>query len=244
MIEQLVSSPLSGDHQGCAAGFIRLHVRDFRSLQSLIARVVVCVTGAVNTDIFRSIRYLQIRSQEESPKPVARQSARTYYLVGCSACTLTKQIDLSCAYVRVQPILAIRVVLPEDAEESACVRAIGLSVYLADANRCVYVPVIPLVSRRDRNLSSVEFDIFIPHYLVHLHLSSGHLNAQIHLARHFDTDLKVTVLEISARDREFGVGGSSRESETDMTGAVHIIGRAGDMYPLLVYPDYLDARRP
>jgi hypothetical protein len=27
MIEHLMSSSLSGDHQGCAAGFIRLHVR-------------------------------------------------------------------------------------------------------------------------------------------------------------------------------------------------------------------------
>jgi hypothetical protein len=33
MIEQLMSSPLSGDHQGCAAGFSRLHVRGLRSHQ-------------------------------------------------------------------------------------------------------------------------------------------------------------------------------------------------------------------
>jgi hypothetical protein len=56
MIEHLMSSSLSGDHQGCAAWFIRLHVRALRSHQSLIARVVVCATGAVHTDIFRSIR--------------------------------------------------------------------------------------------------------------------------------------------------------------------------------------------
>jgi hypothetical protein len=58
MIEHLMCSSLSGDHQGCAAGFIRLHVRGLRSHQQLIARVVVCATGAVHTDIFRSIRYL------------------------------------------------------------------------------------------------------------------------------------------------------------------------------------------
>ncbi len=31
MIEQLMSSSLSGDHKGYAAGFIRLHVRGLRS---------------------------------------------------------------------------------------------------------------------------------------------------------------------------------------------------------------------
>ncbi len=31
MIEHLMSSSLSGDHQGCAAGFIRLHVRGLRA---------------------------------------------------------------------------------------------------------------------------------------------------------------------------------------------------------------------
>src|SRR5580658_8221778 len=63
MIEHLMSSSLEGDHQRCAAGFIRLHVRGLRSHQ-LIARVVVCATGAVHTNIFRSIRYL--------PNPVPR----------------------------------------------------------------------------------------------------------------------------------------------------------------------------
>jgi hypothetical protein len=41
MIEHLMSSSLSGDHQGCAAGFIGIHVRGLRSHQWLIARVVV-----------------------------------------------------------------------------------------------------------------------------------------------------------------------------------------------------------
>jgi hypothetical protein len=49
-----MSSSLSGDHKGCAAGFIRLHVRGLRSHQWLIARAVVCATGAVHTNIFRS----------------------------------------------------------------------------------------------------------------------------------------------------------------------------------------------
>src|SRR5258705_12622756 len=31
MIEHLMSSSLSGDYKGCAAGFIRLHVRGLRS---------------------------------------------------------------------------------------------------------------------------------------------------------------------------------------------------------------------
>src|SRR5580698_9899862 len=31
MIEHLMSSSLPGDHQGCAAGFIRFHVRGLRS---------------------------------------------------------------------------------------------------------------------------------------------------------------------------------------------------------------------
>jgi hypothetical protein len=52
MIEHLMSSSLPGDHQGCAAGFIRLHVGSLRSDQQvialeLIARVVVCAAGAV-----------------------------------------------------------------------------------------------------------------------------------------------------------------------------------------------------
>jgi len=33
MIEHLMSSSLSGDYKGCAAGFIRLHVRGLRSHQ-------------------------------------------------------------------------------------------------------------------------------------------------------------------------------------------------------------------
>src|ERR1700692_3494510 len=91
MIEHLMSSSLSGDHQGCAAGFIRLHVRGLRSHQSLIARAVVCATGAVHTDIFRSIRYL--------PNPVpgrwcwhgttqyslSRRSSTPVYCIGFSA---------------------------------------------------------------------------------------------------------------------------------------------------------------
>src|SRR5258708_11148881 len=57
MIEHLMSSSLSGDHQGCAAGFIRLHVRGLRSDQSLIARVV--------GDPEREDMWLQIRQLEE-----------------------------------------------------------------------------------------------------------------------------------------------------------------------------------
>ena len=72
MIEDLMSRSLSGDHQGGAAGFIRLHVRGLRSHQSLIAQVVVCATGAVHTDIFRSIRYLPESGPKRSSKPVTR----------------------------------------------------------------------------------------------------------------------------------------------------------------------------
>src|SRR5579863_5299726 len=32
MIEQLMSTSLSGDHQGCAAGFIRIHIRGLLGL--------------------------------------------------------------------------------------------------------------------------------------------------------------------------------------------------------------------
>src|SRR6266403_5806386 len=82
MIEHLMSSSLSGDHQGCAAGFIRLHVRGLRShqwlvAQELIARVVVCATGAVHTDIFRSIRYLPNPVPRGALNPSRGQSART-----------------------------------------------------------------------------------------------------------------------------------------------------------------------
>ena len=64
MIEHLMSSSLSGDYEGCAAGFIELHVRGLRSHQQLIARVVVCVTGAVHTNIFRSIRYVRVPPEQ------------------------------------------------------------------------------------------------------------------------------------------------------------------------------------
>jgi len=75
MIEHLMSSSLSGNYQGCAAGFIRLHVRGLRSHQSLIARVVVCATGAVHTDIFRSIRYLPnpVPIRWSMPRPTGSQ---------------------------------------------------------------------------------------------------------------------------------------------------------------------------
>ena len=42
MIEQLMSGPLPGDHQGCAAGVIRLHVRGLRCHQSSIADGTSC----------------------------------------------------------------------------------------------------------------------------------------------------------------------------------------------------------
>jgi hypothetical protein len=50
MIEQLMSGSLSGDHKGCAAGLIRVHVRGLRSHPWLVARqlmagVVVGATG-------------------------------------------------------------------------------------------------------------------------------------------------------------------------------------------------------
>src|SRR6266403_3713143 len=77
MIEHLMSSSLSGDHQGCAAGFIRLHVRGLHSHQCLIARVVVCATGAVHTDIFRSIKYLPNPVPRGALNPSRGQSART-----------------------------------------------------------------------------------------------------------------------------------------------------------------------
>src|SRR5215470_15033551 len=60
MIEHLMSSSLSGDYQGCAAGLIWLHVRGLHSLQQLIARVSGA-SGAgppissVQFDISRSI---------------------------------------------------------------------------------------------------------------------------------------------------------------------------------------------
>ena len=44
MIEQLMSSSLSGDHQGCVAGFISLHVRGLRSL--IAAEVVAAADCA------------------------------------------------------------------------------------------------------------------------------------------------------------------------------------------------------
>src|SRR5579864_7344956 len=61
MIEHLMSSSLSRDHQGRAAGFIRLHVRVLRShpfliVRELIARVLACAIRATYTDVFRSIR--------------------------------------------------------------------------------------------------------------------------------------------------------------------------------------------
>src|ERR1700746_3819312 len=42
MIEHLMSRSLPGDHQGCAAGFIGIHVRGLRSHQLLIARHPNC----------------------------------------------------------------------------------------------------------------------------------------------------------------------------------------------------------
>src|ERR1035438_7224313 len=77
MIEHLMSSSLPGDHEGCAAGFIRLHVRSLRSHPQPIARVFVCAIGAVHTDIFRSIRYLPNPVPRGTLNPLRGQSART-----------------------------------------------------------------------------------------------------------------------------------------------------------------------
>jgi hypothetical protein len=49
MIEHLMSSSLSGDHQGCAAGFIRLHVWGLRSYCRSY-ELSCCATGAVHTE--------------------------------------------------------------------------------------------------------------------------------------------------------------------------------------------------
>jgi hypothetical protein len=77
MIEHLMSSSLSRDHKGCATGFIRFHVRGLRSHQllisrQLIARAAMCATGAVHTNIFRSIKYLP------NPFPSRKKMAVAY----------------------------------------------------------------------------------------------------------------------------------------------------------------------
>jgi hypothetical protein len=48
MIEQLMSRSLSGDHQGCPAGFIRLHVWGLRSF-CRSSELSCCASGAVHT---------------------------------------------------------------------------------------------------------------------------------------------------------------------------------------------------
>src|SRR5262249_29166075 len=61
MIEHLMSSSLAGDHQGCAAGLIWLHVRGLLSLHELIAHVSGA-SGAWHADIFRSTEFDSARS--------------------------------------------------------------------------------------------------------------------------------------------------------------------------------------
>ncbi len=84
MIEDLMSSSLSGDHQSCAAGSIRLHVRVLRSYQRLIAGTVVCATGAVHSDIFRSIKY--------RPNPVTSRKTMAWLMVAERRCEYSHRI--------------------------------------------------------------------------------------------------------------------------------------------------------
>lgn len=69
MIEQLMSSSLSGGYEGCAAGLIWLHVRGLHSLPSRIARGSSAIWR-------RKHRYLRINSISVAafafdPKPKA-----------------------------------------------------------------------------------------------------------------------------------------------------------------------------
>ena len=157
---------------------------------------------------------------------------------------LAFQVDLPCSYVRVQTVLAVCILLFDAAEKSAVAFAVDLCVYLADADGDIYIFVVPLVSRVNRDLSGVEFDVFISDDFVYRYLPSRHLGAQIGLARHLDMDLDVVVVEMFSIDGELGLSGSSRQAKMGVSGAIGIVGLTGDTNPLLICADYLDARRP
>jgi|GEM_PF-5250811 len=157
---------------------------------------------------------------------------------------LAEEIDLPCGYVRVQAVLAVCISLSDAAKKSAVILAVDLCVYLADADRYIYIFVVPLVSRINGDLPGVDLDVFISHDIVYRYLPGRHPGAQIDLARHLDVDLEVVVVEMFPVDCEFGLSGSSRQVKTGVSGAVGIVGLARDANPLLICTDYLDARRP
>src|SRR5215472_7742385 len=71
MIEQLMSSSLPGDHQGCAAGLIWLHVRG-SPFSSTTNRMSVGCEWRRHAETFRSIRYLSrsIGSDKREKNPI------------------------------------------------------------------------------------------------------------------------------------------------------------------------------
>ena len=64
MIDELMSSSLSGGYQGGAARLIRLHFRGLHFHRSLATRLS-CATGVGRSDAFRSTRYVLDSDQRE-----------------------------------------------------------------------------------------------------------------------------------------------------------------------------------
>ena len=70
MIEQLMSSSLSGDYESCATRVIRIHVPGLRFNQMLTTQLFACARSAAPTNNFRSIRYFP------DPVPAGTKTAK------------------------------------------------------------------------------------------------------------------------------------------------------------------------
>src|SRR5580704_13570125 len=157
--------------------------------------------------------------------------------------TSSPQIDLSSHDVGVQPVLSVLSSSCDAAEEPAFSSTVDGCVHRSNIHGCVDTPVIPLLGRGDRDLSGIKIDVLVARNILHLYFSCRHLDGQAHLARHFDTNLKIAMRWVRAGDFQSGIGSGSRQMKTDMPGAIRIGGGARDMNHLLVGPNHLQARR-
>src|ERR1700677_1854962 len=98
-------------------------------------------------------------------------------------------------------------------------------------------PVIPGTSRRNRNLSCIQIDIFIARDVFHLHLSRGHLHPQAGLSRYLNADLKIALMEPTAGDGHLPIILVAGESDPDLARVLTIAGGAGQMKRFLVGSD-------
>src|ERR1700730_4239089 len=128
------------------------------------------------------------------------------------------------------------------AEEAAFLGAVNRSFHCSNAYRHVDAPVVPRVSRRNRNLACIQIDVLIPRNLLYLDLSGGHLDPEARLSRHFYADPDVVSFAQIARDGNGFVLPISFAPEADALGGVPVARRARNMNRGLIRAHNLKTR--